>query len=211
MGRRPDLRLRERALRKEGYVRIAGADEAGAGPLAGPLVAAAVILPPRVAFRGVDDSKALAPRERERADAHIRARALALAVEVVPARTVDEIGPYQASLRGMTCAVRRLRPAADYLLVDARRLPEIDLPQEWPVGGDGKHLAIAAASVLAKVHRDRLMVALDARFPGYGFAQHKGYATPAHLRALSRLGPCPEHRRRWAPVRALQAPTLPLG
>lgn len=198
---RESLRKRERDLRKLGYLHVAGADEAGAGPLAGPLVAAAVVLPPRVRFSGVDDSKKLTPRQREAWSKVIRARATAWAVVEVSAAEVDRFGPFQASILGMTRAVLALDPAPDYLLTDARRLPDLALPQEPVIGGDRKHLCIAAASILAKVHRDALMRDFDTRFPGYGFARHKGYGTPAHLEALQRLGPCPEHRKTYAPVR----------
>lgn len=195
------LRRRERELRQFGFRRVAGADEAGAGPLAGPLVAAAVILPPRARLPGVDDSKKLTPRQRERWAALIRQRALAFAVVEVDAAEVDRSGPYQASIAGMTRAVLALDPAPDYLLTDARRLPDLALPQEAVIGGDRKHLCIAAASILAKVHRDGLMREFEDQFPGYGFARHKGYGTAAHLEALQRLGPCPQHRRSYSPVR----------
>jgi len=195
------LRSRERELRRQGYARIAGVDEAGAGPLAGPLVAAAVILPPGARLPGVDDSKRLAEADRERWAERVRRVALAWAVAEVPASEVDEVGPYEAALRGMYRAVTALDPPPDYVLVDARRIPGLAVPQEPVVGGDGKHLAIAAASLLAKTHRDARMRELDGRYPGYGFARHKGYGTAEHLAALRRLGPCPEHRRRYAPVR----------
>ncbi len=180
---------------------VAGTDEVGVGPLAGPLVAAAVILPPGARLPGVDDSKKLTPLQRERWAEKVRACAIAYAVHEAPAAQVDEIGPYYAALAAMSAAVNALVPAADYLLVDARTLPGIACRQEAIVGGDGRHLCIAAASLLAKVHRDALLLELDGRYPGYGFAEHKGYATAAHLEALARLGPCPEHRRRYAPVR----------
>ena len=198
---RRDLRRRERALRRDGWSLVAGTDEAGAGPLAGPLVAAAVILPPRRHFAGVDDSKRLAPGARERLAREIERKAIALAVSVVPVRTVDRIGPLAASVLAMTRAVWALDPRPDYVLVDARPLPDLGIPHESPVGGDGRHLAIAAASIVAKVRRDAMMRALDRRWPGYGFARHMGYGTAEHLDALARLGPCPQHRRRWAPVR----------
>ncbi len=200
-GSRRDLRRRERALRRDGYALVAGTDEAGAGPLAGPLVAAAVILPPGRRFDGVDDSKRLTAARRERLAELIERRALTAAVAILPARVVDRIGPLAASVAAMTRAVRSLDPQPDFVLVDARPLPALGIPHEAPVGGDGRHLAIAAASILAKVRRDAIMRALDGRYPGYGFARHMGYGTPEHLEALALLGPCPEHRRRWAPVR----------
>jgi ribonuclease HII len=200
--RRDALRRRERELRAEGLLHVAGTDEVGVGPLAGPLVAAAVILPPGARLPGVDDSKKLTPLQREHWAGRVRACAIAFAVHEVPAARVDEIGPYHAALAAMSAAVNALVPAAQYVLVDARRLPGLACRQEAIVGGDGRHLCIAAASLLAKVHRDALLSALDGRYPGYGFAGHKGYATASHLEALARLGPCPEHRRRYAPVRA---------
>lgn len=198
-----DLRAGERAIRRRGFARIAGTDEAGAGPLAGPLVAAAVILKPRCRLPEVDDSKKLRPDQRERLFDVIRARALAYAIVEVSAARVDAIGPYRGSVEAMRRAVLTLDPAPDYVLVDARPLGELPMPHASPIRGDGQHLVIAAASILAKVHRDRLMRALDARYPGYGFATHKGYGTAAHLEALRARGPCPEHRASYAPVRAL--------
>ncbi|RMG45062.1 MAG: ribonuclease HII, partial [Acidobacteria bacterium] len=179
----------------------AGTDEAGVGPLAGPLVAAAVILPPRARLPGVDDSKRLTAPQREYWAERVRNCALAWSLVEVPPEEVDAIGPYAAALRAKAEAVRRLDPPPDYVLVDAHRLPDLGLPQEAVVGADGRFLAVAAASLLAKTHRDSLMLRLDRRYPGYGFARNKGYGTADHLAALGRLGPCPAHRRRYAPVR----------
>jgi ribonuclease HII len=204
--RRESLRRRERELRRAGYANVAGVDEAGAGPLAGPLVAAAVILPPGARLPGVFDSKRLVASERERWAGRIRASALSWRVVSLGASRVDEIGPYEAALEAMSSAVRALDPQPDYVLVDARRLPLLEVRQEAVIGGDGKHLSIAAASILAKVHRDAQMRELDLLHPGYGFAEHKGYGTREHLQALEHLGPCPEHRRRYAPVRRLLDP-----
>ncbi len=201
--RRRALRQRARMLRRKGYRHIAGVDEAGAGPLAGPLVAAAVILPPRARLPGADDSKTLSARARAYWAQRIKGRAVASAIAIVSVAELDEIGPYQAAIQAMERAVMKLTPQADYLLIDARHLPRLHQPQEAIVGGDGKHLAIAAASILAKVCRDAIMRRLDEDYPGYGFARHKGYGTPAHLEALERLGPCPAHRCRYAPVRRL--------
>ncbi|UCF68730.1 MAG: ribonuclease HII [Acidobacteriota bacterium] len=208
--RRERLRRRERALRRRGLSRIAGVDEVGVGALAGPLVGAAVMLPRAARLPGVDDSKRMTPALRQHWARVIRERCIAWAVIEVGAVEVDEIGPYRASLLAKRSAVLALDPTAEYVLVDAHRLPALGLPQEPTIGADGRHLCVAAASVLAKVHRDALMVALDRRFPSYGFAQHKGYGTAAHLAALARYGPCPEHRRRYAPVREAlgRAPTL---
>lgn len=199
--RHADLVRRERELRLQGYRRIAGTDEAGAGPLAGPLVAAAVILGSPRGLLGVDDSKKLSASQREVHAAAIKERALAWSVEVVPAAEVDAVGPLEAAIRGMTRAIHALSPPPDFVLIDARRLPGVAIPQQAVVGGDRRHLSIAAASILAKVHRDALMRDLDVVYPGYGFAQHKGYGTSDHLAALASLGPTPEHRRRYAPVR----------
>jgi len=202
-----ELLRREHELRLEGYRAIAGTDEAGAGPLAGPLVAAAVVLRSGAGLVGVDDSKRLTVRQRELLAETIRERAVSWAVAVVPAAEVDAVGPLVAAVRGMTRAVLALSPPADFVLIDARRLPDVPIPQQAVVGGDRRHLCIAAASILAKVHRDELMLDLDARYPGYGFAQHKGYGTSDHLAALASLGPSPEHRRRYAPVRDLLGET----
>lgn len=208
--RRARLGAHENALRALGYQRIAGTDEAGAGPLAGPLVAAAVILPPRARLPGVFDSKQLSAAQRAVEAERIRRVATVWSVVEIAAAEVDRLGPYGAALLAMERAVGALDPAPDYLLADARHLRAVSVPQEAVVRGDASHLVIAAASILAKVHRDGLMEQLDRRFPGYGFAQHKGYGTAQHLDALIRLGPCPEHRRRYAPVRALCSPAQPL-
>jgi len=193
------FRLR-RALLAAGARHVAGVDEVGVGPLAGPVVAAAVILPVRVRLPGLDDSKRLSPRERERLDAAIRAQALAVCVAEVPASEVDRLDILRATLLAMQRAVTGLALRPDHVLVDARTIPGIDSPQTPIVGGDARDASIAAASIVAKVHRDALMQRLDARFPGYGFAKHMGYGTPEHLRALGALGPCALHRRSFAPV-----------
>ncbi|KGI78365.1 ribonuclease HII [Oleiagrimonas soli] len=190
-------------------LRIAGIDEAGRGPLAGPVVVAAVILDPARAIRGLDDSKQLSEARRETLYARIVERALAWRIVFVECAQIDRINIYQATLHGMREAARGLDPAAEYLLVDGNKLPD-NLPCEAQavIGGDALEPSIGAASILAKVARDRHMQALDARYPGYGFARHKGYGVPEHLQALQRLGPCPEHRRSFAPVRKLLEPGL---
>jgi ribonuclease HII len=187
-------------------VLVAGVDEAGRGPLAGPVVVAAVILDPSRPIVGLDDSKKLSERKREALYAQVIERALAHCVTVVEAAEIDQLNIFQATMVGMSRAVAGLSPGAHEALIDGNKLP-LNLPCAGRaiVGGDALEPAISAASILAKVTRDRLMVALDAVHPGYGFAVHKGYPTPAHLDALQRLGPCPQHRRSFAPVtRALE-------
>jgi len=189
------LLRRERELWEEGRARIAGVDEAGMGPLAGPVVAAAVIFPPGRGVRGVDDSKKLTPKRRERLEAEIRSEALAYAVVDVEPPEIDAINIYRAGLEAMRRCVCELEPPADHLLVDGRRIPGVEIPQDVVIRGDATCHAIAAASILAKTRRDALMVAYDTRYPGYDFAAHKGYATAAHREAIRRLGPSPIHRR----------------
>jgi len=182
----------------------AGVDEAGRGPLAGPVVVAAVILDPARPIAGLDDSKKLSEKRREALYPQIVECALAHCVIVVEAEEIDRLNIFQATMAGMSRAVAGLAPAAQEALVDGNKLPkDLPCPGRAIVGGDALEPAISAASILAKVTRDRLMVALDASHPGYGFAVHKGYPTPAHLAALQRLGPCMQHRRSFAPVRLL--------
>jgi ribonuclease HII len=193
----------ERALWDAGVLHVAGVDEVGMGPLAGPVVAAAVILPRDVTLDGVRDSKLLTPRQRVALDAAIRDVALAVAVGVVDTDEVDRLNVYQAGLAAMSRAVAALPLSPGHLLVDARRIPDCSIAQTCVAQGDRTVYSIATASIVAKVYRDRLMAELDARFPGYGFARHAGYATAAHLEALRSLGPCAVHRRSFAPVRAM--------
>ncbi|MDD2407461.1 MAG: ribonuclease HII [Tepidiphilus sp.] len=181
---------------------ICGVDEAGRGPLAGPVVAAAVILPPGASLSGLNDSKKLSPRRRERLAAEIRTTALAWAVAEASAAEIDEWNILRATLRAMARAVAALPVTPDEVRVDGNQAPALAVPVRTIIGGDALEPAIMAASILAKTHRDARLVALDARYPEYGFARHKGYGTAAHLAALARLGPCPEHRRSFAPVRA---------
>lgn len=190
----------ERPLWARGLRHVAGVDEAGVGPLAGPLVAAAVILPQDLRPRGLDDSKKLDEPARDRLAAEVKAGAVAWAVGLASPEEVDRLNPYQAGLLAMRRAVAGLAVAPEHLLVDARRIPEVTAPQQGIVKGDSKSLSIAAASVVAKTTRDALMVEAEARWPGYGFARHKGYGAPEHLEALRRLGACPIHRRSYAPV-----------
>ncbi|AHX14225.1 ribonuclease HII [Dyella jiangningensis] len=184
---------------------IAGVDEAGRGPLAGPVSVAAVILDPsRPKIRGLDDSKKLTEAKREALYEKIVERALAYCVVLVTADEIDRINIFQATMTGMCRALAGLTPSAHEALIDGNALPrELPCAGRAIIGGDGIEPAISAASILAKVSRDRWMVELDREYPGYGFAEHKGYATPFHLDALKRLGPCPQHRRSFAPVKIL--------
>jgi ribonuclease HII len=185
---------------------VAGCDEAGRGPLAGPVVVAAVILDPARPIAGLADSKQLDEARREALFPLILERAIATAVISVSPAHIDRDNILKATLHGMREALRALRPLPALALIDGNRLPpDLPCPARSIVGGDASEPAISAASILAKVTRDRVMVELDARWPGYGFARHKGYPTPEHLDALARLGPCPEHRRSYAPVRAAAA------
>ncbi|MBS0383105.1 MAG: ribonuclease HII [Proteobacteria bacterium] len=182
--------------------RIAGVDEAGRGPLAGPVAVAAVILDPAHPIDGLADSKQLSEKRRGQLFPLIIERALAYGIVCVEAAEIDRINILQATLLGMTRALERLAVPPTLALIDGNRLPKsLPCSARAIVGGDASEPAISAASILAKVTRDRILVEYDARWPGYGFAQHKGYPSPAHLAALQRLGPCPEHRRSFAPVR----------
>lgn len=196
--REPDLH-EEMALRTQGYHLIAGLDEAGRGSWAGPVVAGAVILPldsPSLAenLKGVRDSKKLTPRQRDRLYEVIRDTALTMEVGIVSAAMIDKKGIVPATRQAMREAIAQLSPAPDFLLIDFLALPSLAIPQKSIVKGDASSFSIAAASIVAKVSRDRLMVKLDGKYPGYGFARHKGYGTPQHRAALRRLGPSPIHR-----------------
>lgn len=185
--------------------RLCGVDEAGRGPLAGPVVAAAVILDPAHLPAGLRDSKAMTARQRDAVAEAIRTHALAWAVAEASVAEIDELNILQATLLAMRRAVEALRPSAEFALVDGNQLPTLSIPARALVRGDALEPAISAASILAKTHRDALMAGFDAQHPGYGFAQHVGYGTPAHLARLRQLGPCPLHRRSFAPVRELLA------
>jgi len=197
------LFARRRALAREGARRVAGVDEVGMGPLAGPIVAGAVVLGERPRLPGLDDSKRLTRATRERLDAAIREQAVAFAVAEVWPDEIARLNVYRAGLEAMRRAVVSLGVSPDHVMVDARTIPAIDMPQTPLVNGDAEDGSIAAASVLAKVHRDALMVELGARHPGYGLERHMGYATADHLAALRRLGPSPVHRPSFAPVSQL--------
>ncbi|GAB4214587.1 MAG: ribonuclease HII [Rhodoferax sp.] len=185
---------------------IAGVDEAGRGPLAGPVVAAAVILDARQPIEGLADSKLLSAARREVLARQIRAQALCCAVAQASVAEIDALNILQATLLAMRRAVTGLRLSPQLVLVDGNRLPSLTQRAQAVVGGDARVAAIAAASILAKVTRDQWCADIDAVYPGYGFAQHKGYGTAAHLAALQRLGACPEHRRSFRPVRLVCAP-----
>lgn len=197
------MRRFEIQLWGEGKSRVAGVDEVGIGPMAGPVVAAAVIFPRGAALDEVDDSKRLTPSEREALDREIRSRASVVAVGVAEVTDVDRLNVYHAGLLAMARAVGTLPVRPDHLLVDARRIPGIVIPQWGLTRGDTRSFSIAAASVVAKVYRDRLMQALDVQYPGYGFGSHKGYCTRAHQEAVRRLGPCAIHRRSYDFIREL--------
>ncbi|MGD8573453.1 MAG: ribonuclease HII [Gammaproteobacteria bacterium] len=181
----------------------AGVDEVGRGPLAGPVVAAAVVLDPDRPVDGLRDSKALSAAQRERLAAEITGSALAWAIGVAEPEEIDRVNILQATMAAMRRAVAALVRSPELALVDGNRAPGLPCPTRTVVGGDRLVPVISAASIVAKVHRDRLMVTLDEAYPAYGFARHKGYGTARHLVALERHGPCPAHRRSFAPVRRL--------
>ena len=194
----------ERLLWKQGYLRVAGVDEVGRGPLAGPVVAAAVVFPPTFRARklpGLRDSKQLTAMARERLAPQVRRFAAGVGVGSASHAEIDALGIVGATVAAMSRAIRQLPQSADHLLVDALRLECDGIPCRAIIHGDALCCSIAAASIVAKVARDSLMVKLDALHRGYGFARHKGYPTPEHLAALERLGPTPLHRRSFAPVR----------
>lgn len=184
-------------------VLVAGVDEAGRGPLAGPVSAAAVILDPERPIAGLDDSKRLTPKRREMLELEIQEKALTWAVAFATVEEIDRINILQASLLAMARAVEALTLAPRRALVDGNRCPRLACAADAVVGGDGTVPVIGAASILAKVARDREMLLLDVRYPGYGFARHKGYPTREHIAALRELGPCGHHRRSFRPVREL--------
>ena len=202
----------ERELWQHGFQLVAGVDEAGRGPLAGPVVAAAVILPSAWSEAGFDerlrdlnDSKQLTERQREDFFAILTAHPqIRFAVSIVDADVIDRINILQATHRAMNEALAQLQPQPEHVLVDGRPVKSMALPNTALVKGDARSYSIAAASVLAKVTRDRMMREFEEKFPGYGFAGHKGYGTPQHLAAIAELGPCPIHRRSFAPLKPAQ-------
>ncbi|MGN0868004.1 MAG: ribonuclease HII [Akkermansia sp.] len=199
----------ERAARAAGYACVCGIDEAGRGPLAGPVVAAAVVLPPGLALPGLNDSKKLTARRREALYTQLREDArVHIGVGMAEAAEIDRLNILRATHEAMARAVAALPETPDFCLIDGLPVPQFPLPHRALVKGDARCLSIAAASIVAKVTRDRLMLALAQQYPGYGFEKHAGYGTAAHLAALRRLGPCPEHRRSFAPVAQLLLPGL---
>lgn len=206
--RRRVLLRHERALWTQGLLRVAGVDEVGVGPLAGPLVAAAVILPRECEVRGIDDSKKLTAVRREALRLEIEACAVAVGIGIVEVRDVERLNTYWAAIEAMRRAIAALPVAPQQVLVDARRIPGLAMPQLALVKGDARSYSIAAASIVAKVARDAMMAELDGRYPGYGFARHMGYGTAEHLAALGRHGPCPAHRRSFLPVAQARLPGL---
>ncbi len=201
-------RARERALVAAGYPLVAGVDEAGCGALAGPVVVGAAIFEPDVTIPHLTDSKLLIHEDRLEIFELIKAQSVAWATAVYSSEAIDRINIYQARLRGMYDALQLLSPAPDYALIDGHVTPQLPIPAEPVIGGDRACRVIAAGSILAKVTRDLLMIRLDEEYPGYGFAEHKGYGTPPHLEALHRLGPCPAHRHTFAPVARCAQQTL---
>ena len=200
--RRERLMHFERNLWAQGVRRVAGVDEAGRGCLAGPVVAAAVVLSPDCVIARVDDSKKLSRIQREALYEEIAAKALAMGIGQVEAAEIDKLNILQASLKAMRLALENLRPPPDQVLIDGHLPARSPYPEQAIIEGDARSLSIAAASIVAKVHRDRLMCECDARYPEYGFAAHKGYGSAAHLAALDAHGPCPLHRRSFGPVAA---------
>ncbi|ACL75096.1 ribonuclease HII [Ruminiclostridium cellulolyticum] len=184
----------ERQAISEGFNYIAGVDEAGRGPLAGPVVAAAVVLPNGLTIEGINDSKKLSESQREKLFSEIKEKALSYGISVIDEKYIDEVNILNATKRAMTEALSQLEPTADCILLDAVRLDNISTKQVPIIKGDSLSLSIAAASILAKVTRDRLLTEYDAKYPQYGFAAHKGYGTPQHISAIKKFGLCPIHR-----------------
>ncbi|HEY2860901.1 MAG TPA: ribonuclease HII [Terracidiphilus sp.] len=190
----------EKAARKCGALRIAGLDEVGRGPMFGPVVAAAVILAPKCRIEGLNDSKKLSEKKRNQLDIEIRENAVAWAIAAIDVEIINQINIRRASLLAMKRAAEQLALTPDYLLIDGIDTIDFPCPQQSVIQGDGTSFSIAAASILAKVYRDRLIVELDTQYPGYGLASHKGYCSAVHMAALAKLGPTPLHRKNWSPV-----------
>lgn len=194
----------EQEARLKGFRQIAGLDEAGRGPLAGPVVAAACLIEEGLIFPGVNDCKQLSPPQRKALYAKLSAHPGVLwAIGLIDHQTIDKINIYQATIQAMMQAVGHLQTKPDYLLVDGLKLPHPDIPSKKIIKGDTLSHSIACASILAKVTRDKVMEDYDRDYPGYGFAEHKGYGTPKHLKALKERGPCPIHRMTFAPLKCV--------
>lgn len=193
----------ERAAWGEGLELVAGVDEAGRGPLAGPVSVAAVILPHELELPHLNDSKKLSPERREELFEEIREKALAIGTALVDAKTIDRVNIYQATINGMYEAIFSLQPEPQKVLIDAVPLEGLNSPSQSIIKGDAKSASIAAASIIAKVTRDRLMDEYDKKYPEYGFAQHKGYGTARHIEALHKYGPCPIHRISFEPIKSM--------
>ena len=200
----------ERVLWRAGVQHIAGVDEVGMGPLAGPVIAAAVVFPPHTQLAGIDDSKRLDLEQRTAAETRIRAIASGIGIGVAEVHEIDTINVYHAGLLAMRRAIEALPTRPQHVLVDARNVPGVDAPQNCFNKGDGIDFSIAAASIIAKTHRDRLMDELGARFPLYGFERHKGYSTPEHQAAIKAHGPCEIHRKSFTYIRELCGEYSPL-
>ena len=185
----------ENGYRPKGYINIAGVDEAGRGPLAGPVYAAAVILPPNTVIKGINDSKKLSEKRREELFEEITEKAIAYNICSIDERRIDEINILNATYEAMNGAVNGLSVAPDFVLIDGNRIGGMTIPHETVVKGDSKSISIAAASILAKVSRDRFICDMAEKYPQYGFEQHKGYGTKAHNEAILKYGPCPIHRK----------------
>ena len=198
-----DMQNFERAVKQKGYRMIAGIDEVGRGPLAGPVVAAAVILPEGMEDIGLDDSKKLSAKKREEIFEMIKEQAVAIGIGIVDAFTIDKINIYEASKVAMKRAIELLPEKPDYLLIDAMKL-DTGIPEEGIIKGDAKSISIAAASIVAKEVRDQMMKDYEQLYPGYGFAQNAGYGTKAHIEGLEKLGPTPIYRMTFAPVKEYQ-------
>lgn len=195
------LYLHEEQCYRQGAELVAGIDEAGRGPLAGPVVASAVVLPPYTLLNGLNDSKLVTPERREILFAQIRSGAVGVGIGEADAQMIDKYNILEATKIAMKQAIKNLGVTPDFLLIDAVRLDGLSIPQSNIIKGDRVSASIAAASIIAKVYRDRLMLSLHEQFPQYGFNQHKGYGTKEHMAALAKYGPCPFHRRSFAPVR----------
>ena len=200
-----DLFLFDDTYRQKGYPVIAGVDEAGRGPWAGPVVAAAVILPEGLVIEGVNDSKKLTPAKRENLYEIITKQALSYGVGIVDNIAIDEMNILKATHKAMNIALSGLKSAYDIVLVDGNPVPSLPGRQEAIVKGDGKSASIASASIIAKVTRDRIMDDISAVYPNFGFSRHKGYGTKEHLEALKKFGPCPLHRRSFRPIKDMVA------